>query len=109
MPNRNKISFNYRFCLMTAIAARARVLPRSVEVDTFDLGNPCPPVKPGTKPRRDIREQKSQTVLPRREHQTRRGRGARPRYIHADNGTSMTSKTVAQLLSDLHVTKSHSR
>ena len=35
--------------------------------------------------------------------------GARPKYIHADNGTSMTSKTVAQLLSDLHVTKSHSR
>jgi len=35
--------------------------------------------------------------------------GARPKYIHADNGTSMTSKTVAQLLSDLHVAKSHSR
>ena len=35
--------------------------------------------------------------------------GARPNYIHADNGTSMTSKTVAQLLGDLHVTKSHSR
>jgi transposase InsO family protein len=35
--------------------------------------------------------------------------GARPKYIHADNGTSMTSKTVAQLLSDLQVTKSHSR
>ena len=35
--------------------------------------------------------------------------GARPKYIHADNGTSMTFKTVAQLLSDLHVTKSYSR
>ena len=35
--------------------------------------------------------------------------GARPVYIHADNGTSMTSKTVAQLLSDLRIEKSHSR
>jgi putative transposase len=35
----------------------------------------------------------------------------RPRQltIHADNGSSMTSKTVAQLLVDLKVTKSHSR
>jgi putative transposase len=29
--------------------------------------------------------------------------------IHADRGSSMTSRTVAQLLSDLGVTKSHSR
>lgn len=29
--------------------------------------------------------------------------------LHADRGTSMTSKTVAQLLSDLCVTKTHSR
>ena len=29
--------------------------------------------------------------------------------LHADRGTSMTSKTVAFLLSDLGVTKSHSR
>jgi transposase InsO family protein len=35
--------------------------------------------------------------------------GARPDYIHADNGTSMTSKPVAQLLSDLNITDSHSR
>jgi putative transposase len=35
--------------------------------------------------------------------------GARPGYIHADNGTSMTSKTVAGLLTDLKITKSHSR
>ena len=35
--------------------------------------------------------------------------GAKPAYIHADNGTSMTSKTVAQLLSDLRIEKSHSR
>jgi putative transposase len=35
--------------------------------------------------------------------------GARPDYIHADNGTSMTSKPVSQLLSDLHITDSHSR
>jgi putative transposase len=32
-----------------------------------------------------------------------------PRVVHADRGTSMTSKTVAALLSDLGVTRSHSR
>jgi len=32
-----------------------------------------------------------------------------PRVVHADRGTSMTSKTVAALLADLEVTKSHSR
>lgn len=35
--------------------------------------------------------------------------GARPDYIHADNGTSTTSKSVSQLLSDLNITRSHSR
>lgn len=35
--------------------------------------------------------------------------GARPEYIHADNGTSMTSQPVADLLSALRITKSHSR
>ncbi len=35
--------------------------------------------------------------------------GARPDYIHADNGTSMTSKPVSQLLSDLNISDSHSR
>jgi putative transposase len=35
--------------------------------------------------------------------------GARPDYIHADNGTSMKSKPVADLLSDLRITQSHSR
>ena len=35
--------------------------------------------------------------------------GARPHYIHADNGTSMTSKNVATLLTDLNITRSHSR
>jgi putative transposase len=35
--------------------------------------------------------------------------GARPGYIHADNGTSMTSKTVTDLLTDLKITRSHSR
>jgi putative transposase len=35
--------------------------------------------------------------------------GARPDYVHADNGTSMTSKPVSQLLSDLSITDSHSR
>jgi len=32
-----------------------------------------------------------------------------PRVVHADRGTSMTSKTVTALLSDLEVTRSHSR
>lgn len=32
-----------------------------------------------------------------------------PHVVHADRGTSMTSKTVAELLADLNVTKSHSR
>jgi putative transposase len=35
--------------------------------------------------------------------------GARPDYIHADNGTSMTSQPVSQLLSDLNIADSHSR
>lgn len=32
-----------------------------------------------------------------------------PQVVHADRGTSMTSKTVAALLADLRVTRSHSR
>jgi putative transposase len=32
-----------------------------------------------------------------------------PQVVHADSGTSMTSKTVAALLADLEVTRSHSR
>ncbi len=32
-----------------------------------------------------------------------------PQVVHADRGTSMTSKTVAALLADLNVTRSHSR
>lgn len=32
-----------------------------------------------------------------------------PHVVHADRGTSMTSKTVAELLEDLGVTRSHSR
>src|SRR5699024_1015154 len=32
-----------------------------------------------------------------------------PQVIHADRGTSMTSKSVATLLADLEVTRSHSR
>ena len=35
--------------------------------------------------------------------------GAAPKAIHADRGTSMTSKPVAQLLIDLGVARSHSR
>jgi putative transposase len=32
-----------------------------------------------------------------------------PQVVHADRGTSMTSKKVADLLADLHVVRSHSR
>jgi putative transposase len=39
----------------------------------------------------------------------RQGAGKGQLTLHADRGTSMTSKTVAQLLADLGVTKSHSR
>ena len=35
--------------------------------------------------------------------------GIAPLAIHADRGTSMTSKTVSALLSDLAILKSHSR
>ncbi|MGW8286570.1 MAG: transposase [Candidatus Deferrimicrobiaceae bacterium] len=35
--------------------------------------------------------------------------GVSPRTVHSDNGTSMTSKTVATLLSDLHIDRSLSR
>lgn len=35
--------------------------------------------------------------------------GLAPETVHADRGTSMTSKTVATLLSDLGITRSHSR
>jgi transposase InsO family protein len=35
--------------------------------------------------------------------------GITPHAIHADRGTSMTSKTVSALLSDLAILKSHSR
>jgi len=35
--------------------------------------------------------------------------GVAPRAAHADRGTSMTSKPVAALLADLHITQSHSR
>jgi len=35
--------------------------------------------------------------------------GVAPLAIHADRGTSMTSKTVSALLPDLAILKSHSR
>lgn len=35
--------------------------------------------------------------------------GTMPTHIHSDNGTSMTSKSVADLLVDLHITRSLSR
>jgi putative transposase len=39
----------------------------------------------------------------------RHGVGRHQLTLHADRGTSMTSKTVAQLLEDLGVTRTHSR
>ena len=38
-----------------------------------------------------------------------RGNGTAPHSVHADRGTSMTSKPVSMLLTDLGVTRSHSR
>ena len=35
--------------------------------------------------------------------------GSAPHTVHADRGTSMTSKTVAMLLIDLGITRTHSR
>jgi putative transposase len=35
--------------------------------------------------------------------------GAAPHTVHADRGTSMTSKPVSALLADLGVTRSHSQ
>ncbi len=35
--------------------------------------------------------------------------GVRPTHVHADNGPSMTSKDVSELLLDLKITRSHSR
>ena len=35
--------------------------------------------------------------------------GAAPHTVHADRGTSMTSKTVSAFLADLGVTRTHSR
>jgi putative transposase len=43
------------------------------------------------------------------EHAVEANDGTMPHQIHADNGTSMTSKNVADLLADLHITRSHSR
>jgi len=37
------------------------------------------------------------------------GNGGAPHSVHADRGTSMTSKPVSMLLTDLGVTRSHSR
>ena len=43
------------------------------------------------------------------EQAVRANDGIRPSHIHSDNGTSMTSKSVADLLVDLHITRSLSR
>lgn len=43
------------------------------------------------------------------ENAIRGNHGVEPRTIHADRGTSMTSKPVAALLDDLHIQQSHSR
>ena len=43
------------------------------------------------------------------DHAVESNDGIRPNQIHSDNGTSMTSKSVADLLSDLQITRSLSR
>lgn len=43
------------------------------------------------------------------EHAITGNGGIAPAAIHADNGTSMTSKTVAQLLADLQISRRHPR
>jgi putative transposase len=43
------------------------------------------------------------------EHAIENNYGIMPAQIHSDNGTSMTSKKVADLLADLHITRSLSR
>jgi transposase InsO family protein len=43
------------------------------------------------------------------DHAIVRNSGVMPTQIHSDNGTSMTSKNVAELLADLHITRSLSR
>lgn len=42
-------------------------------------------------------------------HAIGKNNGVMPQQIHSDNGTSMTSKNVASLLADLHITRSLSR
>ncbi|MFE6692306.1 transposase family protein [Streptomyces sp. NPDC057743] len=42
-------------------------------------------------------------------HKTIARNGIVPETVHADRGTSMTSKKVSQLLIDLGITRSHSR
>jgi DNA-binding CsgD family transcriptional regulator len=61
--------------MFSLVAARARVLQGRSKVGTFDLGNPCPPVKTGTAPRRGMHAQQCSKDSSRRKHQTRRGRG----------------------------------
>ena len=52
------------------------------------------------------RKMRDEGVLAGKEAGSRVGRLT---VVHADRGTAMTSKTVATLLADLHVTRSHSR
>jgi putative transposase len=58
-----------------------------------------------------IAHRESEVLAQRLIEETCRKQGIRPGEltVHADRGSSMTSKSVALLLSDLGVTKSHSR
>ena len=76
------------------IAIRARSLRRSIQVGTFDLGKPCPPVKPGTRPRtRHTGPTGESRHQPGHRHQPCRVNGAapvpgRPAYPDAFGRTS---------------------
>ncbi len=58
-----------------------------------------------------VAHRESATLAKRLIEDTCRGQGIEPGQltVHADRGTSMTSKTVAQLMADLGITKTHSR
>lgn len=58
-----------------------------------------------------VAHRESATLAKRLIEDTCRGQGIEPGQltVHADRGTSMTSKTVAQLMADMGITKTHSR
>ena len=76
----------------TASNGPKRTVSCSTPVIRWEVQSP----KPGTSRKHSSRTRSRQRRRP-------------PVLIHADNGTSMTSKPVSQLLADLNITDSHSR